>query len=210
MQSSENSQVLWPLKPKEINGTVIQNSNCGSTIGRPEGRWPSPSLNFALNLFQDLSDDSKTFSARSIPSSYNASLSSRPNSGLLSDQDEKGKPNGASVGCWLFGINLTSNSKPTAPLDVSCPSICTSSVKGPVSVVPEADRIQNLDAPKSLNEQKQVVPDASQKETQRKQSCTPSSRTRTKVKAELCELGAGSFWIFKCLNLFLRSIFQWK
>ncbi|CBI40565.3 unnamed protein product, partial [Vitis vinifera] len=64
----------------------------------------------------------------------------------------------SSIGCRLFGIDLTNNSKATALLEM----------------------IQNLDVSKSSNEQKQVVPEASQKETQGRQSCTPSSRTRTK------------------------------
>ena len=185
VQSNE-SQVLWPMKPKEINGNIIHNSNCGSSIGRPEGIWPPPSVNVSLNLFQDLKEDSKTVSTRSILSGYNTSLASRPSNTLISDQVEKGKRTEDSIGCRLFGIDLTRNSK-TTPLEGSCPSISSSSVKGPTrAVVSEADRIQNLDASKSSNDQKQVLPEASQKETQGKQSCTPSSRTRTKVKPEPC------------------------
>ena len=210
VQSSE-SQVLWPPKPKEINGNVIHNSNCGSSIGRPEGIWSSPSVNVSLNLFQDLTEDSKTVSTRSILSGYNSSLSSRPNNGLISDQVEKGKRIEASIGCRLFGIDLTNNSKATALLEMSCPSITSSSVKGPISaVVSEADRIQNLDVSKSSNEQKQVVPEASQKETQGRQSCTPSSRTRTKVKAELCKTTCWfslDVWMFQCV---FTVNFQWN
>ncbi|KAL6322093.1 hypothetical protein AAG906_005027 [Vitis piasezkii] len=190
VQSSE-SQVHWPPKPKEINGNVIHNSNCGSSIGRSEGIWSSsPSVKVSLNLFQDLTEDSKTVSTRSILSGYNTSLSSRPNNGLISDQVEKGKRIEASIGCRLFGIDLTNNSKATALLEMSCPSITSSSVKGPISaVVSEADRIQSLDVSKSSNEQKQVVPEASQKETQGRQSCTPSSRTRTKVQMQGVAVG---------------------
>lgn len=204
VQSSE-SQVLWPPKPKEINGNVIHNSSCGSSIGRPEGLWP-PSVNVSFNLFHDLKEDGKTVSTRSILSGYNTSLASRPSNSLISDQVEKGKRTEVSIGCRLFGIDLTSNSKTT--LEKSCPSISSTSVKGPIAAaaVSEADRIQNLEASKSSNDQKQVLPDASQKDTQGKQICTPSSRTRTKVKPEPCKLYAGSLWIFESFNVILLFI----
>ncbi|RVX08066.1 Auxin response factor 18 [Vitis vinifera] len=80
-------QVLRPPKLKEIDGNVIHNSNCGSSIRQPEDIWFSfLSVNVSLNLFQDLTEDNNTVSTRSILCGYNISLSSRPNNDLISYQ----------------------------------------------------------------------------------------------------------------------------
>ena len=85
-------QVLRPPKLKEIDGNVIHNSNCGSSIRQPEDIWFSfLSVNVSLNLFQDLTEDNNTVSTRSILCGYNISLSSRPNNDLISYQVEKKK-----------------------------------------------------------------------------------------------------------------------
>ena len=93
-------QVLRPPKLKEIDGNVIHNSNCGSSIRQPEDIWFSfLSVNVSLNLFQDLTEDNNTVSTRSILCGYNISLSSRPNNDLISYQVEKKKQIEAFIDC---------------------------------------------------------------------------------------------------------------
>ncbi|KAL5796003.1 hypothetical protein ACOSQ2_000823 [Xanthoceras sorbifolium] len=181
VQSSER-QVVWPMRQKETDSNLANNSNgCNSRVPS-EGIWPSPHSNVSLNFFPDSSDDGKIVAPRSVFSSYASSVPSRPSNDLAHDQMEKGKQSETSVGCRLFGIDLKNNSNAPAPLGkiVADPTIDSCGTKGFLPAASTADRDQNFDSTKSLKELK---------ETQSKQASTSPMRTRTKVQMQGIAVG---------------------
>ncbi|KAK7849198.1 auxin response factor 9 [Quercus suber] len=179
VQSRETCGV-WPSSQKEINTN-------GSCI-RTEGIWPSsPHVNVSLDLFSDSPEDNKTVTAHP---DYLSPGSSMLNNGPINDHVEKRTKSKTFLGCRLFGIDLTKNSQTTAPPERESAIMISSSAKGSSSTaIPEADRVHNLDASKSSNEQKQLIPDVSPKETQSKQGSSLSMRTRTKVQMQGVAVG---------------------
>ncbi|KAF8393915.1 hypothetical protein HHK36_020116 [Tetracentron sinense] len=169
VQSSE-SQVMWPPEHKEIQGNLII-SGCGSSRIRPEGSWPSPLVNVSLNLFQDGTEDSKS-----------------PSMGLMLDLIEKGKKPETASGCQLFGIELINNPNTPAPTEKEpTHPICliSSTTEGLITgtlLGPDSDK--KLDLLKAEKEQKEGLLQVSLKEFQSKQSCSTSTRSRTKVQMQ--------------------------
>jgi auxin response factor len=100
---------------------------------------------------------------------------------------EKGRKYENSVGCRLFGIDLTSNSGSSAPpeKEPGYPIVDSNGTKGLVPAASEAERAQAMDVSMYSKEQKQVLSEAMVKESQSKQGSTTSMRTRTKVKFEV-------------------------
>lgn len=186
-QSSE-SQVVRAMRQKEIDSTVVKNSNgCNSRLA-PEGIWPSsPHLNVSLNLFPDSTDDHRIDAARSVLSGYASSGPTRPRNALIHEQVERGKKSEASLGCRLFGIDLKHNSNTSAPLGrkVVDPATGASGVKGSARAASDFDMSQNQD----LKEVKQGTADVLRKETQNKQGSAASTRTRTKVQMQGIAVG---------------------
>lgn len=186
-QSSE-SQVVRPMRQKDIDSTVVKNSNgCNSRLA-PEGIWPSsPHLNVSLNLFPDSTDDHRIDAARSVLSGYASSGPTRPRNALIHEQVESGKKSEASLGCRLFGIDLKHNSNTSAPLGRKVVDAATgaSSVKGSARAASDFDMSQNQD----LKEVKQGTADVLRKETQNKQGSAASTRTRTKVQMQGIAVG---------------------
>lgn len=178
---SSDSQVVWPLRQKDISS-----SNYYSSMVRSEGIWPpSPRVNISLNLFPDSTEENKTVSTRSMLTGYASPVLSRPMNGPAHDKEEKGTQADTSVGCWLFGFNLTGNGTASSPPErehMSSVMVCPSA-KGSIKVAAsEADKAQNQDFSKLSMEQKQVMSELSPKELQTKNRMVLSSRTRTKVK----------------------------
>lgn len=171
---SSDSQVAWPLKQKDTS-----NGNYYGSMVRSEGIWPSsPRVDVSLNLYQDSAGDNKAGSARSVLSGYGSPISSRPN-----NQAEKGMKSEASVGCRLFGINLTSHStSPSHPeRESACSLMTSSSDKGCIpAAAPDADKTHNQEVSKLTMDQK-TISEVPLKDTQSKQGSTLSSRSRTKV-----------------------------
>lgn len=182
VQSRETCGV-WPSSQKEINTN-------GSCI-RTEGKWPSsPHVNVSLDLFSDSAEDNKTGTAQSTIPDYLSPGSSMLNNGPINDHVEKRTKSKTFLGCRLFGIDLTKNSQTTAHPERESAIMMSSSAKGSSSTpIPEADRAHNLDASKSSNEQKQLIPDVSLKETQSKQGSTLYMRSRTKVQMQGVAVG---------------------
>lgn len=188
VQSCETS-VVWPSRPKEIN--------TNGSRGRTEGMWPSsPLVNVSLDLFSDSAEDNKILTPQSTLSDYLSPISSRLSHSLVHEHVEKGTKSETSLGCRLFGIDLTKNSQ-TAPPEREPGTLMCSGAKGPSPTATfEADRVQKPDTSKSSKEQNQSTPDASLKDTQSKQGSTLSARSRTKVKFIII---AGSIWVMLLL-----------
>ncbi|KAM2483502.1 hypothetical protein ACFX1W_041125 [Malus domestica] len=181
---TSGSQVVWPLRQKESNSSCYSSARVCS-----EGIWPSsPHVDVPLSLFPDSKESSKNVIAGSVLSSIASPILSKPNNVLIHDQVEKGKKSDSS-GFWLFGCNLSNNTKTTCPQEIE-PVFKTmpSGAKGPIPADAfESD--QGLDVSKLSKEQKQVILEASPKETQGKQGLTLSTRTRTKVQMQGVAVG---------------------
>lgn len=167
-----DSQVVWSTRQKEIDGSLVNSSGgCNSRV-RQEGIWSSTPVNVSLSLFADSAEDNKTV------------LSSRPKSGVMHDQVEKGKKSEISAGCRLFGINLTEKSSASA----THPAVDSSTAQGPVPVTDVADKDRDLEASSSAKEQKQDTLEVSVKESQSKQGSS-TMRSRTKVQMQGIAVG---------------------
>lgn len=140
----------------------------------------------SLNLFPDPTEDNKTVSTRCMLTGYASAVSSMPINGMIHEKEEKGTQSDASVGCWLFGINLTGNCSAASPPErepVSSVMVCSGAKGSAATTAPEVDKALNhQDVSKLSMKQKQVISEPSPKETQSKQGMMLSSRTRTKVK----------------------------
>ncbi|XP_062091378.1 auxin response factor 18 isoform X2 [Humulus lupulus] len=177
---SSDSQAVWPLMHKDTS-----KGNYYGSMVRFEGIWPSPHVDISLNLFSDSTGDTKTVSARSVLSSCASTISSR-----VSNQSEKAAKFDASVGCRLFGINLTCNSPIPSHLEKESPSLVavSSSDKGfAPAAVSEADKVHNQ-VITNLSKDQKVISELPQKDTQSKHSSL-SSRSRTKVQMQGVAVG---------------------
>ncbi|KAL9385294.1 hypothetical protein Peur_022304 [Populus x canadensis] len=189
VQSSESH--VWSMRQKEIDGN-LNNNGCCNSRARPEGIWPSSShMNVSLNFFPDSAGDNKCAKTQSIISGFASSISSRQSNGLINEQVERGRKFENSVGCRLFGIDLTSNSGIAAVPDKepAYPIVDYNGTQGLVPASSEAEKAQTMDVSMSSKEQKQVVPDTLAKESQSKQGSTTSTRTRTKVQMQGVAVG---------------------
>ncbi|PSS26273.1 Auxin response factor like [Actinidia chinensis var. chinensis] len=185
VQSNE-SQAVWPPKQKDLSSNITNNSSSCCSRAWADGFW-SPSL----NRFQDSIGDNKIVAARSV-SDYNSHVSSRASNSVTLNQVERGKKSETYIGCRLFGIDLNNHYiNPAHPdKELACPSYASSGAKSPTPVVSEADMNQNADLSKSSKEEaKEVQAERLPKETQSKQGCTTSTRTRTKVQMQGVAVG---------------------
>jgi auxin response factor len=186
---SSDSQVVWPLRHKDINS-----GNYFSSMVRSDGIWPSsPHVNISLNLFPDPTEDNKTVSTRCMLTGYASPVSSMPINGMIHEKEEKGTQSDASVGCWLFGINLTGNCSAASPPErepMSSVMVCSGAEGSAATPAPEVDKAQNhQDVSKLSMKQKRVIFEPSPKESQSKQGMMLSSRTRTKVQMQGVAVG---------------------
>ncbi|XWS76863.1 hypothetical protein CRYUN_Cryun01aG0214500 [Craigia yunnanensis] len=179
VQSSE-SQVMWPMRRKEIDNSLI-NSSGGYNSRTPKNAWP-PHVNVSLNLFPDSMDDnSKTGTPQTVLTGYAK--------GLVHDQVEKGKESETSMGCRLFGFHLTEKTSAFALPDKEQAST-TVDYNGVRWSIPAASHIiQNPETSKSSKEHKQIASETSTKEMQAKQGAAISMRTRTKVHMQGIAVG---------------------
>ncbi|KAJ6723106.1 AUXIN RESPONSE FACTOR 11 [Salix koriyanagi] len=188
-QSSESH--IWSMRQKEVDSSLNNSGGCNSRA-LPEGIWlPSSHMNVSLNFFPDPAGDNKCAKTQSIISGFASSISSMQSDGLINEQVEKGRKFENSVGCRLFGIDLTSNSGITAApeKEPAYPIVDYNEAKGLFPAAGEAEKAQTMEFSMSSKEHKQVVPDALAKESQSKQGSTTSTRTRTKVQMQGVAVG---------------------
>ncbi|KAJ6320194.1 hypothetical protein OIU77_010485 [Salix suchowensis] len=188
-QSSESH--IWSMRQKEVDSSLNNSGGCNSRA-LPEGIWlPSSHMNVSLNFFPDPAGDNKCAKTQSIISGFASSISSMQSDGLINEQVEKGRKFENSVGCRLFGIDLTSNSGITAApeKEPAYPIVDYNEAKGLFPAAGEAEKAQTMEFSMSSKQQKQVVPDALAKESQSKQGSTTSTRTRTKVQMQGVAVG---------------------
>ncbi|KAF7826201.1 auxin response factor 18-like isoform X1 [Senna tora] len=187
---SNESQVLWNVRQKDMNGNPLNNSNSSSTRVRMEGNWPSH-MNVPSNCFPDPQSNKAVVEQTSV-SGY-PPVSSQQNNRPVYDQVENEKKSENPVGYRLFGVTLTNNSGNVASLEKQlggCTTIIPSG--GAKESVPiaacETEKGQNSD-PSLSKEQKQETSNVSPNERQSKQVSLPSTRTRTKVQMQGVAVG---------------------
>lgn len=188
VQSSESS-VFWSLRQKEINSSPM-NTHSSSRV-RMEGIWPaSPPLNVSPNFFSDPRNNKAGGATQPSISGYTPVLSKPNDNGPRNDQAENGKKSESSIDYWLFGVNLTKNSKtvlpPPSETEMGSPTTIPSGPKesNPSAAACETEKGQSPNNNTvSQKEQKQI--DASPNERQSKQASVLSLRTRTKVHVQL-------------------------
>lgn len=187
VQSSEG-QVMWPLRQKEIDNSLLSSSGSFNSRARVENAWsPSPHLNVSLNLFSDSMDDNnRSGTPQTVLTGYVPSVQSRQSKGLMHDQVEKGKKSETSTGCRLFGFNLTDNPSASSLSDKehARATVDYNDVRGSIPAA------SHMNQNPETSEQKQVAPETSTKEMQAKQGAAATSmRTRTKVQMQGIAVG---------------------
>lgn len=196
VQSNDN-QVLWSLRQKEINGNPT-NTHSSSSRVRMEGIWStSPHVNVPSNFFAD-PKNIKAVAKQSTISGHSP-VSSKPNDGSAHDQVEDGKKTGNPTEIWVFGVNLTNNFTNASLPDkeLGCPAIIPGGPKESTPITAcETENAQNSNYSLSNKEQKQIISDALPTERPSKLASVPSMRTRTKVHVQL-----------KCISLKIPFIF---
>ncbi|XP_039031654.1 auxin response factor 18-like isoform X1 [Hibiscus syriacus] len=190
VQSSE-SQVMWPMRQKEADYSLINSSGGYNSRTRLEYAWPHSYLvNVSLDLFPgSLGDKNKTKTPQTAVTGYSSSFQSGPSEGLKYEQVEKGKISEYATGCRLFGFNLKDNTSATTFTDMEQASTMIGD-NGVREFLPDVSYIdQNSETEKSSKEEKRVASETSTKKMQAKQSASTSARTRTKVHMQGIAVG---------------------
>ncbi|KAK9274996.1 hypothetical protein L1049_022253 [Liquidambar formosana] len=143
-------------------------------------------------LFQDTTEDSKSGSTWSVLLGHSTPHSLKHNNDPIADSIDIGKKV-ETTSCRLFGIDLINHS--TSPLVERGPAQPISVFSGtneghvPSTLSAVADSDQKSDLSKASEEKKQGQLQVSPKETQSKQSCSTSARSRTKVQMQGIAVG---------------------
>ncbi|KAB2608780.1 auxin response factor 9-like [Pyrus ussuriensis x Pyrus communis] len=183
---SEN-HVVWHHQQAD----VISNNNSVPRT-QTDGGWLSSQAGGSPHMFQETMEDSKSVSAWPVFSGYSTPNSSKPKNDSMFDHVEKEKKTEMGTSCRIFGIDFTSHSTcfpvmekaPAQPISGS-----TGTTEGRVSnkLAAESDQKSNLS--KASKESKPGQLQVSPKETQSKQSCSTSARSRTKVQMQGIAVG---------------------
>ncbi|XWS61586.1 hypothetical protein CRYUN_Cryun07bG0138300 [Craigia yunnanensis] len=177
--------VMWHHMQTEIN------SSCSSVSKiRNEGSWlSSPGMSVSQHLFLDAREDNKSVSVWPVLSGFS-------NPQLTNDSTfdpiEKVKKSETAASCRLFGIELINHSASSTPLErtptqLSTMTTGTTEGHGPSTLSP-TDSDQKSDISKD-KEKKQEQLQFSAKEIQSRQSCSSSTRSRTKVQMQGVAVG---------------------
>ncbi|XP_021642686.2 auxin response factor 9 isoform X2 [Hevea brasiliensis] len=171
---------MWHHKQTGIN------SHTNSISRSPtEGGWlSSPHVNVSRHLFQEATEDSKSVSNCPVISGYSTPQSAKLKNDSILDPVEKGRKYEAATSYRLFGIELINRSTSSLPVEIEkAPAQLVSISVGPteghvLSTLSAVDSDKKSDVSKEKKpEQLQVSP----KDVQSRQSCSASTRSRTKV-----------------------------
>lgn len=174
---SEN-HALWHHQQAD----VISNNNSISRT-QTDGGWLSQTGGSKL-MFQDAMDDTKFFSAGTVFSGYSTPNSSKLKNDSMCDHVENVKKTETATSCRIFGIEFFNHSASSPSMEktpLQPISASTGTTEGRVSNSLAAESDQKSDVSKASKESKPGQLQVSLKETQAKQSCSTSTRSRTKV-----------------------------
>ncbi|KAK0587476.1 hypothetical protein LWI29_023494 [Acer saccharum] len=178
-----DNHVTWHHKQTDFNN----NSNSLSRT-QTDGDWlASPHVGFSQHLFQDAVDDNKSVSAWPAVSGYSTPQSTKMNNDSMHDRPETGKKTETAPSCRLFGFELINRSITSTTMEKAPVSSLTT--EGHIlSNVSAADSDHKSDFSKAFKETKEQL-HVSAKETHSRQSCSTSTRSRTKVQMQGVAVG---------------------
>ncbi|XP_062074604.1 auxin response factor 9-like [Humulus lupulus] len=178
--SNSNTSAVWNYGMTQSHDTTQlsvagegnkRNENHVFWRHRQQDTWlNSPHTTGSQHIFQDTTEDSKSISM--------SPMFSKQNNDQTSDQCDKGKKNETNSSFRLFGVEVIDHSTNSSTV-----------TDGQVSTVLVTDSEQKSDISKAS---KEMIPEqlqASSKECQSKQSCSTSSRSRTKVQMQGVAVG---------------------
>ncbi|KAK6263277.1 hypothetical protein QUC31_009093 [Theobroma cacao] len=180
------NHVMWHHMQTDMN------SICSSiSKTQNEGSWlSSPGMSVSQHLFPDGREDSKSVSGWPVLSGF-----SKPQLKNESTFDpiEKVKKFETASSCRLFGIELINHSASSTPLERTPTQLSTmtggsTEGHGQSSLSP-ADSDQKSEISKDSKGKKQEQLQVSAKEIQSRQSCSSSTRSRTKVQMQGVAVG---------------------
>ncbi|XP_057966799.1 auxin response factor 9 [Malania oleifera] len=187
------NHVAWLHRPSEISGTFLNNNSSCISRTRTEESWLSCHTSISPHLFQDTMEENRSASAWPTYSGYSSILSSKLNSDPMLDLIEKGKKVEIATCCRLFGIDLMNHSTSPSPVEKAPRQQFSASSRNAEGHVPStpsaADSSQKSDISKASNEKKRGQLQLSPKEAQSRQSCSTSTRSRTKVQMQGIAVG---------------------
>ncbi|XVF51285.1 hypothetical protein PTKIN_Ptkin04bG0172600 [Pterospermum kingtungense] len=178
--------VMWHHMQTEMN------SSCSSVLKtQNEGCWlSSPGGSVSQRLFPDAREDKKSVSAWPVLSGFS---NPQLNNDSTFDPMEKVKKSEAAASCRLFGFELIKHSASSTPLERTPSQLCTvntGTTEGySPSTLSPTDSDLKSDISKDSKEKKQEQLDLSAKEIQSRQSCSSSTRSRTKVQMQGVAVG---------------------
>ncbi|GAY39327.1 hypothetical protein CUMW_043510 [Citrus unshiu] len=180
-----DNHVAWHHKHSDFSS----NSNFMSRT-QSDGEWlTSPRVKFSQQLFQEAIDDNKNISAWPAHSGHSTPHPSKPNNDTLLEQVETGRKTETGTSCRLFGIELINHATSSAPSEKVPVSSLTTEGHIISTISAAADSDGKSDIAKEFKEKKQEQVQVSPKESQSKQSCLTSNRSRTKVQMQGVAVG---------------------
>lgn len=167
---------------------LSSNRNSISRTQNEAGWLPSAHLGIHPHLYQDVTEDSKSISTWPVLTGYSIIHSSKLNNNPILDPGEKGKKSDTLASCRLFGFELKNHCTSNVPVEKASPvqhiSVDSGTTEGLlISGLSAADSDQKSELSKASKEKKQEQAQVSAKEIYSRQSCSTSTRSRTKVLA---------------------------
>ncbi|XVE58098.1 hypothetical protein DITRI_Ditri04bG0143000 [Diplodiscus trichospermus] len=177
--------VMWHHMQTEMN------SSCSSVSKtQNEGSWlSSPSLSVSQHRYPDVREDNKSICAWPVLSGFS---NPQVNNDSTFDPVEKVKKSETAASCRLFGIDLINHSASSSPLErtpTQLYTMTTGTTEGHgTSTLSYPDSDQKSDISKDSKEKQELL-QLPAKENQSKQSCSSSTRSRTKVQMQGVAVG---------------------
>lgn len=162
---------------------IVSNNNSAPRTQTDGGWLASPRASGSQHLFQD-TEDSKSVSMWPLFSPKNLSKLNEPSF----DQVDKERKTETSNGIFVFGFNLINHCTSSSPIEKAPPqSLCASAeIAELASTLSAAESDPKSDVSKASKERVAGQFQVSPKESQNKQSCSNSTRSRTKVMEVDC------------------------
>ncbi|XWS50116.1 hypothetical protein CRYUN_Cryun12cG0061000 [Craigia yunnanensis] len=180
------NHVTWHHMQTEIN------SSCSSVSKtQNEGSWlSSPGMRVSQHLFPTAREDKKIVSGWPILSGVS---NPQLNNDSTFDPIEKVKKSETAASCRLFGIELINHSASSTPLEKTPTQLSTmtaGTTEGHgLGTLSPTDSDQKSDISKDSKEKQQEQLQVSEKEIHNRQSCSNSTRSRTKIQMQGVAVG---------------------
>ncbi|KAF3448734.1 hypothetical protein FNV43_RR09447 [Rhamnella rubrinervis] len=170
---------------QHLQPDTVSNNNTAPRTQTDGGWLASPPASGSQHLFQD-TEDSKSVSMWPLFSPKNLSKLNEPSF----DQVDREKRTETSNGIFVFGFNLINHCTSLSPIEKAPQSLCASTeIIERASTLSAAESDPKSDVSKASKERVAGQFQVSPKESQSKQSCSNSTRSRTKVQMQGMAVG---------------------